>query len=152
MSHNKSEKNHSTDPPSEAQVPHPLLEQLGPDARTYCFWMLANRFREIGGMDNVIACFRLSPDFTMVITGGETCDSLPQADLDDLADYEGLQVTIHDDTGQVVGVDAYPALKPFKDIIYERYPDTHIGSEVPVETIMDMLTAAGALNVQTLLH
>ena len=152
MATNKSNSPDNTDEEVLCEGTQDVFGTLRQDAATQCFWLLINRNRTRGDLGNILSNLPLKDGFTLVVTGGSLCHSLPQVDLGSLEDYQQFQVTLHDPRGLIVGVHTYPDLSGFSHLIYERYPATHVGSFVPVEALIDMLSTAGILNVTELLH
>ena len=117
------------------------------------FWSLVNAHLDVGGSGNTVSNVPLGNGYTLVVTGGLMCDSHPNTEnLDSLEEFTHLQITLHDPSWKIVGVEEYPELEKYSDVIYEKYPNTHIGSFVPIKDIADMLLNIDILEVPRVRH
>ncbi len=123
------------------------------EVQAHCFHTLLENARSVGGAGNLAATIVLDDEFILVIVAGDFCSSVPNHTLPDFEQYEAFQVTLHDLTGEIVGVENCPALKGFANVIVkvnEIMP--HVGIRVPTEIVMDMLVAADALPFEEFVH
>ena len=117
------------------------------------FWKMINSHLEIGGVGNLMSSLEIAPYVWMVITGGWECDSTPNDEnLSSLEEYSRLQVTLHGPDGYTIPPASVPGLESFSEMIYERYPNTYIGSNLHPSDIADMLLHKGIIEVTRTLH